>query len=273
MNGIFPSAKFPIISLIISAASLFVSFLAIYYTRKKALLEKRRYEDTQKERLGRSIFLDILHVAKFGFEMETPETPWETYELKHLAITVTFCNISKRTVFLKVLRTYVEIVSTLAADPNLFKRIIGGLFPWGYRLGFSCPFRFPDYNWPYSSHTIDLGLGLKIPTPLWFQQRLFSSDRFIDGVEIFDEESRKPIAQTEWLEVPPESRQIWVIVLDIKPEGAKIIRQTRLHLSKVHVSLEFDTCSIEAKAEIPRYYWPLPEKRNLDCIRPQKDSF
>ena len=102
-------------SVVISLLSLAVSIIAVFYNGRKVLLDRLHYAEEKEKQLGRSISFDILHVAKVGRLMESPDNPWDPCELKQIVAHIAFTNNSECPIYLKALNVGIIAVSTLAS--------------------------------------------------------------------------------------------------------------------------------------------------------------
>jgi hypothetical protein len=255
-GGTYPVDK----ELVISLLSLAISVVAALYSRKKVLLEKLRYAEAKDRQLGRSISFDILHVAKAGRLMDSPDNPWDPYELKQIVAHITFTNNSACPVWLKALNVGIIAVSTLPYHSNLLMRMSAALYPVRWGLQMALPFRFSDYTRSTFITTFLAGKRLGTPTfslrlPPELKAHISRSEKVIEGIIVTDEKDGKPVSTTDWVEVLPGDTKCWAVGLQITDLGATWFRRSRLKLSKLYVSLEFNTRSVDAHATIPPYYW------------------
>jgi len=268
------------ISVIISLLALVVSVVAVLYSRKKVLLDKARYDEARDKQLGRSVAFDVLHVAKTGQLMTTPDNPWDPYELKQIVAHVTFTNSSECPIFLRALNVGVIAVSTLAYHPSPMMRIYGALLPVRWGLQMALPFRFSDYT--RSTFITTFPAEKRLGTPAFSPRlspeqkaRISRAGKFIDGMILFDAKSKEPISYADWAEILPGDTKCWGVGLQITEQGAFWVRRSRLNLSTLYVSLEFNTCSIKAHAEIPSYYWREPVEFQVSeerVVRSRQDT-
>lgn len=259
------------IPFIMSALSLAISLMALIYTRRKVLTERARYESAKAKELGKSISLDVLRVDKLAYKLQTADREWNSYDLKQVITHIVFTNTSERTVFLKALRIGIIAVSTAAYDRSPWIRFIGKLYPLRWGLQVALPFRFSDDHATIRFITT-FPAGKRLNTPsissrehprlFWFLfkrtlpastrlpnnelwERVSRADKFFADVIVVDERTDQPLSHDDWVEMQPTENKCWAIVCNITPEGAIWVRKSRLNLSPVYLSLEFNTCTVD----------------------------
>lgn len=229
-----------------------------------------RVEGARDKQLGRSCSLNILHVAKWGHKMESPDNPWEPFELQHVIIDIAFFNTSERPVFLKALHAGLAL-------KNRGIQILGSriLTEEIFRAGVSLPFRYMDYT--RSEFTISLGKPitiLRIPYAKVkgkLEGRFITSEFFINmdaEIAVIDKDTEQPVSRQDWIEISPGDRKVWSIQLPIEALGAYLVRQRQWTWSAADVLLEFDTCSVKARAKIPDEYYYWTDSESYSLLRP-----